>query len=330
MDSLFSLKSISKYRAELMGFAIIGVLIGHIISFGDLDYPIIDGIAHGIHTPGFLFLSGFGLYYSFLKDHSTKQFYIRRFWRFYFPYVLIYLPFLCRSLFTGNFHVISFIERITTLNFWLHGNNDGMWYIAVQFILYLITPLFFLLIAKKEKYTAAIIGGGILSCVLINYIIQALDEGYWDMVSIGLKHSHMFFWGLLFSYLSMRKIDNTIMSVTIGVVSVLYILMLCFKIDIMYVSTLLSTLFYIVVVCVILELLDKISFLLIKVVFKWFGKYTLELYLLHIFVWAYLFSPVFRISNELVRISVAVLISISICAPTQFVVTKIKNLLQHQ
>lgn len=137
---LFTLQDISKYRAELMGFAILGVLVGHAISFSGCDMPVLDSIAHGIHTPGFLFLSGFGLYYSLTKDSSALEFYKRRFWRFYFPFVLMVFPFLLRPILTGNFDIWNFISQITTLNFWLYGNNNGMWYIAVSAVLYIITP----------------------------------------------------------------------------------------------------------------------------------------------------------------------------------------------
>ena len=149
---LFTLQNISKYRTELMGFAILGVLVGHVIAFSKWNMPILDRIAHGIHTPRFLFLSGFGLFYSLSKNSKTIDFYKRRFWRFYLPFVLIVLPFLLRSLFTGNFYIWSFISQITTLNFWFYGNNNGMWYIAVSFALYVITPPHFPFYYSKPKF----------------------------------------------------------------------------------------------------------------------------------------------------------------------------------
>lgn len=149
--TLFSLQDISKYRAELMGFAILGVLLGHIIAFSGWDMPILDSIAHGIHTPGFLFLSGFGLFYSLSKNSDAADFYKRRFWRFYLPFVLMVLPFLFRPLLSGNFNLWSFACQISTINFWLYGNNNGMWYIAVSAVLYIITPPYTSLLLTDRK-----------------------------------------------------------------------------------------------------------------------------------------------------------------------------------
>lgn len=69
----YSVELFSKYRNELMGIAIIGVLVVHVLSFGkieasNLGVTIIFFISRLAFTQGFLFLSGFGLYYSFKKN----------------------------------------------------------------------------------------------------------------------------------------------------------------------------------------------------------------------------------------------------------------------
>lgn len=63
----------SEYRAELMGIAIIGVLIGHTIILGNITInntfiKFLNIIPRLAFTQGFLFLSGFGLCYSFTKN----------------------------------------------------------------------------------------------------------------------------------------------------------------------------------------------------------------------------------------------------------------------
>ena len=209
MDSIFSLKAISKYRTELMGVAIIGVLIGHIIAFNDLCYPTLDSIAHGIHVPGFLFLSGFGLFYSLTKNSNIKDFYVRRFWRFYFPFLLISLPFLLRTILTGKFDIWWFITKITTVGFWLYG-NDGTWYIAISLALYLLAPLLFVWFQRDKGYCVWKILMVIAIAIGINYTIQLLMPAYWNKIEIGLKQVPFFFLGMLVAHYSLKDMGGGI------------------------------------------------------------------------------------------------------------------------
>ena len=78
----FNLQSISKCRSLLMGYAILGVLVGHIFAFGDVEptacVNVISWLNGLVHTAGFLFLSGFGVFYSLHKNGSIVGFYKRR------------------------------------------------------------------------------------------------------------------------------------------------------------------------------------------------------------------------------------------------------------
>ena len=61
---------LSKYRNMLMGIAIFEVMLGHVVSWLEISYPnailgfVIARMYYTVHTPGFLLLSGLGLYYS--------------------------------------------------------------------------------------------------------------------------------------------------------------------------------------------------------------------------------------------------------------------------
>lgn len=332
MDSgYFTLQSISKYRTELMGIAIIGVLIGHIIAFNQLDYPVIDSIAHGIHTAGFLFLSGYGVYYSLSKNGSSGQFYVRRFWRFYVPFLLIYLPFLLRTIFTGNFNIFAFLSRITTLTFWIDGNVDGMWYISVSLILYLLVPPIYHWFTRSPRTCVMKMIILIAMVIAINYILQFISPDYWDRVSIGLKHTHMFLWGMMVAYLTLNKdaLQQKYIIASIILVTVLYLTLQIMGVTIPYLSPLINLLFYIVLFCILFAVLDgtKVSF--INSLFRWFGKYTLELYLLHLLLYGFLMSPLFHLEHSYVII-LAVIISIITCAPVHFIINKLTILLQNK
>ena len=84
----FEINTISKYRSELMGLAILGVMCGHYMNH-TYQNNLLFSIARIIHTPGFLFLSGFGLYYSFVNNSNLGSFYLKRLKRLYLPFLLI-------------------------------------------------------------------------------------------------------------------------------------------------------------------------------------------------------------------------------------------------
>ncbi len=94
----FEINTISKYRSELMGLAILGVMCGHFMNH-TYQNNLLFSIARIIHTPGFLFLSGFGLYYSFVNNSNLGSFYLKRLKRLYFPFLLISTPFFFRIAF---------------------------------------------------------------------------------------------------------------------------------------------------------------------------------------------------------------------------------------
>lgn len=186
-----------------MGIAILGVLIGHIFAFGEYPlHPILDNIIHGIHTQGFLFLSGFGLYYSLSKNHEAKQFYIRRFYRFFLPFLVIAIPFFTVVCFTQHLGLLQFLSCVSTVRFWISGNYDGMWYISLSLVLYAITPFTYYWVTRREKYTLLKFLFIIACAIIINILIQSISAEYWEKVSIGLKHSQMFFWGMLIAYIA--------------------------------------------------------------------------------------------------------------------------------
>lgn len=327
MGSINSLKTISKYRTELMGIAIIGVLIGHIIAFNGLYYPTLDSIAHGIHVPGFLFLSGFGLFYSLTKNSNIKDFYVRRFWRFYFPFFLIYLPFLLRTVLTGNFDLWRFFTRVTTIEFWLYGNTNGMWYIAISMALYIVTPLLFVWLSRDNKSCVCKILLAIAFTIGINFTIRLLLPAYWNIVEIGLKQVPFFFFGMLVAYYSMKDIGGAHLRILYLAVCVLYPLLRISGIEIPYATPMLKLMFYLIVSCCLFSLVDSFRIPVVGPVLRWFGKYTLELYLLHIFLDGLFSSPLFHLHKSHIII-LAVTVSIIVCMPVHWCIGKLSNILQ--
>ena len=64
---------LSKHRSAIMGFAIIWIMIAHLkVSFDFIPLQAIKKIGYG-GVDIFLFLSGFGLYFSCSKDNFKRH-----------------------------------------------------------------------------------------------------------------------------------------------------------------------------------------------------------------------------------------------------------------
>lgn len=71
------MNNISIYRTELMGYAIIGVMVAHIKTNFDIPESIatkiLGFICYSVFTGGFVFLSGLGLYSSLNKNSNLRK-----------------------------------------------------------------------------------------------------------------------------------------------------------------------------------------------------------------------------------------------------------------
>lgn len=168
-SSFFHLSDISKYRQELMGLGIIGVLLSHLVTVGGFDKQnvVVQALLFFkqlVYTQGFLFLSGFGLFFSMSKDGRYTAFVRRRLNRLYIPFVLMALPFLTYQVFVRNESLWCLLGRLTTVSYWIEGNYSGMWYVAISMLLYLLFPLYYKAVFccknHSDKRTVQLAWGG--------------------------------------------------------------------------------------------------------------------------------------------------------------------------
>ena len=84
---------ISKYRREIMGMAIIMIMLCHTTLFFEpiiirkIYYEVKTFLKIGVDI--FFLLSGLGLYYSFSRDENVGRFYLKRFYRILPTYISI-------------------------------------------------------------------------------------------------------------------------------------------------------------------------------------------------------------------------------------------------
>lgn len=332
LKSEYTFDLFSRYRGELMGLAIIGVLIAHIIGLGEISNSniLIKSIAfipRLAFTQGFLFLSGFGLCYSFSKNSSIKRFYTRRLRRLMIPFIILSAWYYIFLDFIETCNPVTFILHLSSIAFWIVGNYNGMWYIGISVLLYSLFPLFYKLILTNK--------GGITLLILITISlilsIQHFLPTYYSKISIGIEKIPIFILGIYVGQLSLRKKlkESIILSCTVVAT---WIISFTLKNNWEYGGSLYGMaekIVYMSIICVFLSVSENwYLMLLVRKLLKWFGRYSLELYVLHLQIYCFLSSDMlFGNTQPLMKVCVMVVGALLLCVPfhklTDVIVRKI-------
>ena len=91
MKKPIELSDISRYRGELMGLAMLFVMLFHV--WMPKSNPMYGFVRCGnVGVDIFLLLSGVGLWFSWTKNPSLKHFFLRRYLRVYPVWIIILHP----------------------------------------------------------------------------------------------------------------------------------------------------------------------------------------------------------------------------------------------
>lgn len=188
----FILQDISTYRSTLMGIAILWVIFYHF----------------GFHTPGFshiarfgyvgvdifMFLSGFGLFYSLNKNNNLGTYYKKRIVRIFPTYFIVGIALSLFCYPTEN--LWNYLWRCSTLGFWTNGIYYE-WFIPSIIMLYILFPLVFSLLKHNriKSYKFIIALSIILATIAVfNYTI--IDNWHFLL----LYRVPVFLYGVLTAY----------------------------------------------------------------------------------------------------------------------------------
>lgn len=140
---------ISRYRGELFGLSIGGVMLLHALGWLRMGHPggtfalltrAYDGAIGSVGVDIFLFLSGFGIFYSLSSSPRAGGFYRKRFRRVLLPYLLVGAVYwFLRDIVLQHASWGTFCYDWSTLSFWGNGTK-AYWYIALLCPLYLLAP----------------------------------------------------------------------------------------------------------------------------------------------------------------------------------------------
>lgn len=184
------LANISRFRAEQMGAAMLFVILFHVaLDRGDPFYGLRRCGNVGVDI--FLFLSGVGLWFSWVKTPDVLRFYRRRLLRIVPTWIVVatafYLPdYLGARRFSHS--IVDLIGDITiNWDFWLHDELT-FWYVPAIMALYLVAPWYMRLIQGRPVYRWLPLLM-VIWCVMVQWVLPIHHavghiEIFWSRVPI--------------------------------------------------------------------------------------------------------------------------------------------------
>lgn len=189
---------LSKYRSELMGAAMLWVMLFHA---WDLDFGVKP--LNWLRAAGFggvdifIVLSAMGLVMSLsARDQEFSVFMRRRCVRILPAYYVVMVPYTLFSILRGSAPVSALLWNSTLLYYWVHAKGAFNWYVAGIMLFYALTPFCFRRLKKsgrREVWTAAGIVAGLFACRIL------IMDDYWNHLDVFYRLP-VFFLGLLLGF----------------------------------------------------------------------------------------------------------------------------------
>lgn len=196
------LAGLSRWRGELMGLAMIFVMLFHVSM--PKSNPMFGLVRCGnVGVDIFLLLSGVGLWFSWSKQPSVKSFFKRRFLRIYPAWLLIaslhYIPQYLNAP-GGGYSPDVFQLALNILVGWSFWRVDDLtfWYVPAIMVMYAFAPFYMKLIRKHPEYRW-LVAAAMAFCVMVQYyppVHRAVGhvEIFWSRIPIFLIGINMGAW----------------------------------------------------------------------------------------------------------------------------------------
>lgn len=176
-ETRISLNSISTFRSQLMGIAMLGVMLVHtrttLVRY-ILPLDVITCLGDsGVDV--FLFISGIGMVFALSKSTNVLRFYKRRMHRVFLeatPWIGLY-SLMC--VYLGKHGIRVLIANCLGVGFWVSKRGFN-WYYSFILLLYLVTPIMYRLLRTKRRYvwTLAMIAASMAFLYVITDVFEAV------------------------------------------------------------------------------------------------------------------------------------------------------------
>lgn len=200
---------ISRYRSEIMGFAIIQIMILHFFQmYNDHHSNLLSFIGEGfigatasVGVEFFVIMSGVGLYYSLSANNSVGQFFKKRFSRVVIPYILWgSVIFSIYSLMRQAWNFpLDFLYHFFFGSLLFEGLRT-FWYVPFVLITYLLAPLVFKGISDKKPFAALLcwLAGTFAVTAILKHTVPSVYEN----IDVAIHRFPIFFLGMYFGRLA--------------------------------------------------------------------------------------------------------------------------------
>lgn len=344
----FPYENWSKYRNVLMGLQIILILFFHFTEdckIYDVRYSgIIYLFYKYIRSSGvdmFLLLSGLGLYFSWKKRPEISTFYKKRYIRILVPYFIVCVPaWIWLDVIYSEKGWGAFIKDISFISFFF-DQKRWFWYIFMIGVCYWFFPYIFNIIETatdriSEKMRVLILC--MLSTLLL-VMLQLYHNELYANISIAASRVPPFIIGVLLGKAVYEKRNTSIKRIALILISAIILawpLQMAGKSILgVYSNAFLNYAFSLVFIFILASLSAGKRRWNVRVhdfitaVFGWFGKYTLELYLIHVMIRGIMNTLgyyTYQIRFELIMVTVSIILSIILNKITVFIQNSIKSI----
>ena len=279
------------YSNMVKGMAVLMMIMHHIWGFPEKipglllsNIEVQIGSAAKICVSIFMFLSGYGLYYTFYKKDEIRVWHrvwsiYKRFWQVFFIFVPIGFLFLSKP-----FAIQEFLQNMFCLKF---GYNHEWWFLGTYMELLIILPVV-LLADKKKVFPYLVIGLAVLLRSL-SYFVNMNSGGVSYHMYNFLYYYPSFFLGTLFcKYSLFEKFRAAMAKETICVAACVVLIGLAFVVRSKWnvtEMTIVMTPLFIYLFVVFFRLIGNAN-----KVFLFFGKHSMNMWLIHTFFCYYYFQ----------------------------------------
>lgn len=209
---MISFDTVSKFRNQLMGIAMLYVMVFHMTitraDFGDgILYFLVKMGNSGVDI--FVFLSGIGMTYSLSKNFDIIDFYKKRVLRIYPDYIPVVGLYSLVIYFSGLCSFGMVITNCLGISFWFSESNYAFnWYIPAMILFYIFAPVLYKLMEDNKRRNIVFFSLYFLSILFILVCYDYLKLG---RLSIAFCRFPVFLIGMLIGFflLGKKKISNS-------------------------------------------------------------------------------------------------------------------------
>ncbi len=282
----------------------------------------------------FLMLSGVGLYYSWKRNPDHRIFYKRRFMRLLIPYVLVAVPaLLLQDIVASGKGWVCFLKDVTFVSFFESGRK-WFWYILLMGVCYLIYPYLFEIIEQAQDRVTEKMRILLLCtvCTVVALYLKLYEETLYNNIAIALYRFPAFFVGCLLGRSVYEKREMPAWKPWLWAALACTALAPLGLVETPVLRVYLLAFFNLSCCFLFLQLMEwmteresgiiRSAYNKLKEILEWFGRYSLELYLVHVTVrriMKYIGYPTYQYGYEALMLMISILLSILVAKLTGWI-----------